>query len=145
MNARHNTEWAGNRWSLLGKVTLWHQVLQISAFLPACVGVVMIEIAVTVGELTSSLVEDAAVSSVLPTVKFCCDGTGAMTEVPLDDWLRFFWAVWRVMVMGTVGAVSSLGLSWRNSIKPEVWTQNNKKHLERNLENIMLCTNYIFF
>lgn len=61
--------------------------------LPACVGVVMIAVTVVVGVLTSLLLEDAVVSTVLSAVEFCCDGAGAMSALPLANWLRFFWAV----------------------------------------------------
>lgn len=61
--------------------------------LPACAGVVMIAAAVAVGVLTSLLLEDAPVSTVLSTVEFCCDGAGAGSALPLANWLWFFWAV----------------------------------------------------
>lgn len=108
MRTRYITERAENRWSLSG---------QIMASVPAWVGAVMR--AGAVGVLTSLLLEDAAVSTV-SSVEFCCDGDGAVSALPLADWLRFLWAVWRsVMVLGNVGvrwAVSGLGLSWKNEI-----------------------------
>lgn len=67
--------------------------LTAAASLPACAGVVMIAAAVAVGAATSLLLEDAAVSTVGNTVKFCCDGAGAGSALPLADWLWFFWPV----------------------------------------------------
>lgn len=49
-------------------------------------------IAGAVGVLTSLLLEDAVVST-MSSVEFCCDGAGAVSALPLADWLRFFWAV----------------------------------------------------
>lgn len=60
-----------------------------SAFLPACVGVVTIETAVTVGEAASSPLEGAAASLELPSVALCCNAAGVTTEVALAGWLAF--------------------------------------------------------
>lgn len=81
MKTRHITDCVGNRQTL------------IFASSPACVGVVMIAASVAVAELTSLLLEDAGVSTVSPTVKLCCDGAGAVSELPLVNSLRFFSAV----------------------------------------------------
>lgn len=101
---------------------MWHQLLQIKASSPVCVGAVgAVMIAVIVCGMTSLLLEDAAVS----TVEFCC--TEAVSALPLTNWLRFFWAVWRsVMVLGAVGvgwAVSSLGICCRNSFE---WCERHR-------------------
>lgn len=66
-------------------------ILCTAASLPAGDGVEMIAVAVAVGELTSVLLEDAAVSMVSSTVEFCCDGAGAVSALPLANWLWFFW------------------------------------------------------
>lgn len=65
------------------------------ASLPACVGVVVTAVAVgvAVAVLTSLLLEDAAVSSMSSTVEFCFDGGGALSALPLANWLWSFWAV----------------------------------------------------
>lgn len=120
---------------------MWLQLLQIQASSPVCVGAVgAVMIAIVVCGLTSLLLEDAAVS----TVEFCC--TEAVSALPLTNWLRFFWAAWRsVMVLGAVGvgwAVSSLGICCRNRVKKIVGlndvrdTEQQRADFMQNLGNL---------
>lgn len=60
------------------------------------------------GVMTELPLEDAATSTV--SVEFCWEGAGALSALPLANWLWFSWAT----MLGSVGVglpVSCLGLS----------------------------------